>query len=393
MTLFIYRKTFERLLYILALAGVGLTLHIALWYSGGTLSTEDPFCGVGSNCVGVIASDPAPLGLPSAWWGFLFYMTVFITGLLIAYNISGLGAHLKKARAFVVGAGWCYSLFLTLLQATAIDGWCQLCLVSFAIVTLITLITFVGLFRRPTTNAQREAPASERIFHGAAAVLLLGFLAWDYSNAPGQEEGAEEIGATETGVDPASCMYVAGAPVFDNLDQIVMDYDPVIGPTDAPILVMEFLDPNCNHCKAVHPHIKALAAAYPDSVRVVFKPIPIVGGATHSLDEITALYLANEEGVFEGMLDLVFQHQSPATGLSIDQLSEFAEDLGMDMGNFRSVLRSRGYASRTVQTRRFFEGMGFTGVPTVIINGRQINSSSRNLGCLRHFVEQAIIAL
>ena len=35
MTLFIYRKTFERLLYILALAGVGLTLHIALWYSGG----------------------------------------------------------------------------------------------------------------------------------------------------------------------------------------------------------------------------------------------------------------------------------------------------------------------------------------------------------------------
>lgn len=393
MTLFIYRKTFERLLYILALAGVGLTLHIALWYSGGTPSTEDPFCGVGSNCVGVIASDPAPLGLPSAWWGFLFYMTVFITGLLIAYNISGLGAHLKKARAFVVGAGWCYSLFLTLLQATAIDGWCQLCLVSFAIVTLITLITFMGLFRRPTTNAQREAPASERIFHGAVAALLLGFLLWDYSNAPGQEEGIGAIGATETSVDPASCMYVAGARVFENMDQIVMDYDPVIGPANAPILVMEFLDPNCNHCKTVHPHIKALAAAYPDSVRVVFKPIPVVVGPTHSLDEITALYLANEEGVFEEMLDLVFQHQSPATGLSVGRLSEFAEDLGMDMGKFRSVLRSREYVSRTVQTRRFFEGMEFTGVPTVIINGRQIHSSSRNLGCLRHFVEQAKIAL
>jgi protein-disulfide isomerase/uncharacterized membrane protein len=393
MTLFIYRKTFERLLYILALAGVGLTLHIALWYSGGTPSTSDPFCGVGSNCAGVIASDPAPLGLPSAWWGFLFYMTVSIMGLLIAYNVSGLGAHFKKARAFVVGAGWGYSLFLTLLQATAIDGWCQLCLVSFAIVTLITMITFMGLLKRPTTNALRAAPASERMFHGVVAVLLLGFLVWEYSNAPGKEEDIGAIGVAETSVDPASCTYVANARVFDNLDQIVMDYDPVIGPADAPIMVMEFLDPNCIYCKAVHPHIKALAAAYPDSVRVVFKPIPVVEGPTHSLDEVTALYLANEEGVFEEMLDLVFQYQSPATGLSIDRLSEFADDLGMDMGNFRSVLRNRGYVSRTVQTRRFFEGMGFTGVPTVIINGRQIASSSRNLGCLRHFVEQAKTAL
>ena len=393
MTLFIYRKTFERLLYILALAGVGLTLHIALWYSGGTSGAEDPLCGVGSNCAGVIASDPAPLGLPSAWWGFLFYMTVLISGLLIAYNVSGHGVNFKKARACVVGAGWGYSLFLTLLQATTIDGWCQLCLASFVIVTLIALVTFMGLFKRPTTNALREAPASERIFHGVVAVLLLGFLVWDYSNAPGQEEDAAAIGAAETSVDPASCMYVAGAPVYDNLDQIVMDYDPVIGPDDAPILVMEFLDPNCNHCKAVHPHIKALAAAYPDSVRVVYKPIPVVGSPTHSLDEITALYLANEEGVFEEMLDLVFQHQSPATGLSIDQLADFAEDLDMDMDNFRSVLRNRGYASRTVQTRRLFEGMGFTGVPVVLINGRSISSSSRSLGCLRHFVEQAIAAL
>ena len=392
MTVFTYRKTIERLLYILALAGIGLTLHIALWYSGGNSGTEDPFCGVGSNCVGVIASDPAPLGIPSAWWGFLFYMTVFITGLLIAYNVNGLGGHLKRVRAFVVGAGWCYSLFLTLLQATAIDGWCQLCLVSFAIVTLITLVTFMGLFKRPTTHALRAAPASERIFHGGVAVLLLGFLVWDYSSAPGQEESTGVTEITDTGVDPASCTYVPDARVFDNLDQIVMDYDPVLGPADAPILVMEFLDPNCNHCKAVHPHIKALAAAYPDSVRVVFKPISILG-ATHSLDEVTALYLANEEGVFEEMLDLVFEHQSPATGLSVGQLSEFAEDLDMDMDNFRSVLRNRGYSSRTVQTRRLFEGMGFTGVPVVIINGRQISSSSRNLGCLRHFVEQAITAL
>ena len=163
----------------------------------------------------------------------------------------------------------------------------------------------------------------------------------------------------------------------------------MIGPASAPILVIEFLDPNCNHCKAVHPHIKRLAQAYPDSVRIVFKPVPIVGGPTHSLNEIAALYYANQHGVFEQMLDLVFEFQSPATGLSVDRLSEFADDLGLDEGDFRRALSDRKFAQFTVQTRRIFEGMGFSGVPTVVINDRKVTSASRNFGCLKHFLEQA----
>ncbi len=393
MAFFIYRKNLERLLYVLALAGVGLTLHIALWYSEGGNAGGDPLCSIGSDCTGVIASDPAPLGIPSAWWGFLFYAVIAAGSILIARNAGRSGSQLIKGRVAIVGLGWIYSLFLTLLQATAIDGWCQLCLYSFSIVTLIAGITFYSFLKKSTTNNLHKVPKSEPRFHGIAALVLLVLLAWDYYNVPENEASTPATALNETDVDPASCVYNSDSPTFDNLEQIIMGYDPFIGPEDAPVMVMEFLDPNCNHCKTAHPHVTALAEAYPDSVRVVFKPVAIVGGPTHSMDEIAALYFANDHGVFKEMLDLVFQHQSPSTGLSVDRLSEFAEDLGLDAGDFRRALSEREFASRTVQTRQFFTGMGLRSVPVIIINGRRISSSSRSLGCLKHFVEQAKLQL
>jgi len=389
MAFFMYHKVLERILYVLALAGIGLTLHIALWYDGGG-GAADPLCGVGSNCIGIIASDPAPLGLSSAWWGFMFYLVIGVGSLLIARNFGGWGNKFIIGRAVMAGLGWIYSLFLTILQAVVIDGWCQLCLYSFSIVTLIAAFALYGLFRKTAFRQLRSVPRSENIFHGAVAVVLVILLGIDYySVSSGNTEAVESAAVSQTtAADLSFCTYENDSPVFDNLEQIVMDYDLVIGPADAPVLVMEFLDPNCNHCKAVHPNIKALAAAYPDSVRIVFKPVPIVGGPTYSLEEIASLYYANEYGVFEEMLDLVFQHQSPSTGLSVDQLSEFAGDLGLDEGDFRRALAERKYAPMTTQVRSFFEGMGFTGVPVIIINGRRISSSSRSLACLTHFVEQ-----
>ena len=389
MALLPYHKTIERILYVLALAGIGLTLHIALWYGEGGSSSDDPLCGVGSNCIGVIANDPAPLGIPSAWWGFVFYALIGLSGILITQNFSGLRNILIKVRAFIVGLGWLYSLFLTILQAVAIDGWCQLCLYSFTIVTLIAGFTFFGLGRRSSFQRGEEQVGREYIFHGAVAVILFGVLMLDYSVISANQEEAASAAALLDDASPSLCMYAQDSPPFDNLEQIVMDFDPFIGPEDAPILVMEFLDPNCNHCKAVHPSIKALAEAYPDSVRIVIKPVPIVGGPTYSLDEIAALYYANDHGVFEEMLDMVFEYQSPATGLSIEMLAQFAEELNLDVGDFRRALVGREYSNYTVQTRRFFEGMGFTGVPVIIINGQRISSSSRSLTCLKSFVDQA----
>ena len=134
----------------------------------------------------------------------------------------------------------------------------------------------------------------------------------------------------------------------------------------------------------------ALAEAFPDSVRFVYKPVTLVGGPTYSLDEVMALWIANEHGRFKDMLDLQFRHQSPSTGLSPDRLVDFARDLDIDRNEFRSALSDGSQEPRAREVLRFFNGLEFTGVPVVIINGRVVHGASRTFGCMQHFVNEEL---
>lgn len=96
-----YRKALERSFFALALLGILLTLHLAVWYGTG-IGANDFVCGAGSDCQAVIAHDPAPLGLASAWWGFMFYLLIGSLTLGIALNVLGKGTMLTEiGRAHV----------------------------------------------------------------------------------------------------------------------------------------------------------------------------------------------------------------------------------------------------------------------------------------------------
>ncbi len=389
-----YRKALERSFFALSLLGILLTLHLAVWYGTGSIGANDPVCTAGSDCLAVIANDPAPLGMASAWWGFIFYMLAGTLTLGVALNVAGKSALFKALRMLLVGAGLIYSVILSAIQFVLLADWCFLCLLSASIVAVMTALVVIA-WRTPAATAARHGlPRGELRFHGLVTAGVVVLLLLDYSYSRGQQASPDEAVAVtpDTSVDPAMCPYHPNLPPYENLDQIVTDYDPIVGPPDAPVTVMEFLDPNCNHCKSQHPHMKALIATYPEQVRIVYKPVTLVGGPSYSLDEVTALWIANEYGVFEGMLDLQFEHQSPATGLSPDRLASFAKDLGINEREFRAKLSSGEYEPRARQVRRIFDGMGLESVPSVIVGGRHVGIS-RSLGCLKHFVDQELEAL
>ena len=392
---FVYRRVLERSLFLLSVAGILVTLHLVMWYAPGMAGADDFVCGAGFDCQSVIASDPAPLGISSSWWGFVFYVWLAVLCSGIAGNFLGQSTLFKGLRTVTVGAGLLYSLFLTLYQFISLDDRCLLCLISATIVLLMAVLLYIA-WKKPATRVSRAGPpARELTFHGLAVVIALVVLAFDYSALPERVSGPAApptAGINDAFFDPSLCSYDPQSPKFENIEQLIRDYDPVIGPADAPVTVIEFLDPNCNHCKNLHPIMVALAETFPDSVRFVYKPVTVVGGPTYSLDEVMALWIANDHGLFKEMLDLEFQHQSPSTGLSSQQLIDFAADLGMDRGDFRSALTDGSQEPRAREVLRFFSGMGFTGVPTVIIGGRVVHGASRTLGCIQHFVNQELAA-
>ena len=378
------------------MVGILVTLHLVMWYGPGMAGANDFACGAGFDCGSVISSDPAPLGLSSSWWGFIFYALLASLCLGIAANFRNQSAMLKGIRLAVVAGGLLYSVFLTALQFFTLDDRCLLCLASATIVVLMALLLYLAWRKPAPAVAKAGAPQKELTFHGIIAVAALVVLAFDYTAKPDvvipPTAVSSGAGISDPAFDPSMCRYDASSPRFENIEQLIRDYDPVFGPADAPVTVIEFLDPNCNHCKNLHPIMIALSESFPDSVRFVFKPVALVGGPTYSLDEVMALWIANEHGLFKEMLDLQFEHQSPSTGLSPDQLTDFASDIGIDRGEFRDALVGGSYESLAREVRRFFEGMGLTGVPGVIIGGRLVHGASRTLGCMQHFVNVELAA-
>ncbi len=87
-----------------------------------------PPCTVGS-CETVLTSSYASvLGIPTALFGSLFYLSVIILSLLIITNYK---KEFVKLFYLLVSVGFGFSLFLLYVQGVILNSFCQYCLLSF----------------------------------------------------------------------------------------------------------------------------------------------------------------------------------------------------------------------------------------------------------------------
>ena len=146
---------------------------------------------------------------------------------------------------------------------------------------------------------------------------------------------------------------------------------PVRGPEQAPITIVEFSDFQCPFCSRVHPTLQKLLAAYPNSVRLVFKhnPQPIHPDAPLAH---RASIAAGQQGRFWEMHDKIF---SNARDLSRRRLVEHARDLELDIAQFTRDLDSSEFIARLEQDIAEADLLGITGMPTFYINGRVVSGA------------------
>ncbi len=390
-----HRSLYERILFMLALAGVLVTAHLNIWYGAEAVLSDDPVCGAGFDCQAVLATDPMPLGVPSAVWGLLFYLAVAGVCAGIAFFTDEKRVLLKKARVGLIGFGFVYSLYLTGYQFFALSDRCLLCLLSASIVTAMAVVLAVYVFKPALPKYSRGGALDLRLYGFLAVLLLLlagaDFVYFNSLDLPTVGTVEAMAVAADLPVDESQCRFDTEKPTYSNFNRLVDDEDPIQGNPDALVTLIEYLDPNCPACKRTHPVIKAVAVKYPDQVRIVYKPVAIVGPTARSPEEVMALYLANEQGKFVEMLDLEFLNQNGA-GLSVSQLSGFARQLEMDATEFEDHLTDGGFNSRIRRQRQIFDGLRLTGVPTLILEGRVIHTESRSVGCLSYFIEQELQA-
>jgi uncharacterized membrane protein len=127
---------------VLALIGLLVATYLSLYKLGviGGLT-----CTVGS-CEQVQASKFAVfLGVPVSIWGAVAYLAILVLAIagLQPANVGSRGVAL--AISAIAAGGVAFSAYLTYVEAFVIEMWCQWCVTSAVIITLIFLLSIPGL--------------------------------------------------------------------------------------------------------------------------------------------------------------------------------------------------------------------------------------------------------
>jgi formate-nitrite transporter family protein len=177
---------------------------------------------------------------------------------------------------------------------------------------------------------------------------------------------------SETAVPGVSRMGVAegGARVESFTVPQITDDDHMRGPADAPVTVLEYGDYECPYCRGAARDVRRMLDLYPGSIRFVFRNFPIPQLHPHAEQAAEAAEAAAAQGRYWEMYELLLQ---PSSGLDLDSLLSYAQDLGLDVDRFRKEVTGGDYAARI--ERDVQEGVmnGVNATPKFYVNGQRID--------------------
>jgi protein-disulfide isomerase len=159
--------------------------------------------------------------------------------------------------------------------------------------------------------------------------------------------------------------------VLDDPVKLSIVGDPVRGPANARVTLVEFSDFQCPYCSKAVAATKALMRQFPNDVRLIFKQFPL---EDHSQAEFgaEAALAAQAQGKFWEMHDLLY---AGYPNLSRPTVMGYAQKLGLDMKRFTAEVDSHKYKARVQSEEKEGEDAGVGGTPTFFLNGKKFNDT------------------
>jgi protein-disulfide isomerase len=149
--------------------------------------------------------------------------------------------------------------------------------------------------------------------------------------------------------------------------EIPEDDDPVFGPDDAPITIIEFSDYECPYCRKWHVEVwPRLLEAYPDQIRLVFRDFPLTNIHANATSAAAAANCAQEQDMYWEYNKLLFSDQY---SFGKPGFQAYADDLGMDMDSFNECLDSGRHNDEVMADFDFAANLGVSSTPTFFVNG------------------------
>lgn len=214
------------------------------------------------------------------------------------------------------------------------------------------------------------------------AVLVIGLFVGYLAGANMGSEATAKAGAQQ--LAPANNDGGAAAPA--QRVQVSADDDPAIGAKNAQVTIIEFSDFECPFCGRALPTVKQVLKDYEGKVRVVYRDFPL-SFHPNAQKAAEAAECADDQGKFWEYHDKLFANQQ---ALTVDNLKQYAKDLGLDAAKFNSCLDSGKYASEVQKDMAAGSAAGVSGTPTFFI-GNDENGYQMIVGAQPYAVIKAAI--
>lgn len=159
-----------------------------------------------------------------------------------------------------------------------------------------------------------------------------------------------------------------------NRAPLVRSHAPTLGKADAPVTIVEFIDPACETCRAFYPRVKEKMAANPGKIRMVLRFAPFHQGS----DKVAAvLAAAQRQGKFWPALEAVMAAQDDWAAhhtARVEKVWPHLEGLGLDMKKLKADMGSPEIAGEIAQDLEDARVLNVTMTPEFFVNGKGLPS-------------------
>lgn len=149
---------------------------------------------------------------------------------------------------------------------------------------------------------------------------------------------------------------------------------PAKGPAKALVMIVEFSDMQCPHCKQVAPAIEQLLAQQPDA-HFVFQnfPLPNHNWAEKAAGYVDCVGRASNDAVWK-FIQKAFEQQENITEANADEkLKAIATDSGANADEAATCAVNSDTKARIQASLALGKSVGVTGTPAIFINGRMLS--------------------
>lgn len=157
-----------------------------------------------------------------------------------------------------------------------------------------------------------------------------------------------------------------------NRTVLVRAHSPYFGNADAPVHIVEFLDPACGTCRDFYPLVKELMAANPGKIRVSVRYAPFHPGSDQVVKIIEA---ARKQAQFRQALEVLFANQDGWVvnhRAQVDSVWKYMARLGLDMERLKTDMNAPEIAQLIAQDLDDAKTLNVTMTPEFFVNGKPL---------------------